>query len=315
MKKTPTFIKDGLIGVAIGTAAIIPGISGATIALVFGAFKKIVNAVSNLLSKHFWKNLLILLPFGLGAVLAVAGLIVPFQKAFEYCMFAIVCLFAAFIIGSFPSLIDNVRGKKITSINIVVLIIGFTIATMIGVCSILFDFKTQVDGLFAETPWYLYLILLGLGIISATGLTVPGFSASMLLLVVGFYKPILNLVKIDDIVANPGRFFGLIGCFGLGVIIGFFLFSYLMNYLMDHHAQSTHYTVMGFVAGSLVAIFANSDMVDYLEKLSNKTGVESILDLILTPIFVIIGLVLATLLTKYARKSKKEEEQTSHAEN
>ncbi len=313
MKKTPTFIKDGLVGLAIGTAAIIPGISGAAIALVFGVFKKIVNAVSNLLSKHFWKNLLILLPFGIGAILAVAGLIVPFQMAFEYCMFAIVCLFAAFIIGSFPSLYDNVRGKKITCINIIVLILGFIVAAMIGVCSILFNFKEQVDSLFLATPWYLYLILLGLGIISATGLTVPGFSASMLLLVIGFYKPILNLVNMNDIIANPGRFFGLIGCFGVGVVIGFFLFSYLMNWLMDKHAQSTHYTVMGFVAGSLVAIFANSDMKYYLDCLSEKTGILSLLDLILTPIFVVIGLALATLLTKYSRKCKEIEQ--SHATN
>ena len=307
MKKKTSILKDGLIGMAIGTAAIIPGISGATIALIFGAFKKIVNAVSHLLSKHFWKNLLILLPFGVGALLAVLGLIKPFQLAFEYCMFAIVCLFAAFIIGSFPSLFDNVRGKKVTPINIIVLIIGFIIAAMIGVCSLIFNFNEQVNKLFAETPVYLYFILLGLGIISATGLTVPGFSASMLLLVIGFYKPILNLVKIDDIVANPGRFIGLIGCFAIGVIIGFFLFSYLMNYLMDKHAQSTHYAVIGFVAGSLVAIFANSDMRDYIIALQNeKEGILQVLDMILAPIFTIIGIYLASLLTKYGRKKEKE---------
>ena len=39
-KKTPTVIKDGLTGLAIGTAVIVPGISGGTIALVFGAFNK-----------------------------------------------------------------------------------------------------------------------------------------------------------------------------------------------------------------------------------------------------------------------------------
>ncbi len=308
MEKKTNVIKDGLIGMAIGTAAIIPGISGATIALIFGAFKKIVEAVSNLLSKNFWKNLLILLPFGIGAILAVAGLIYPFQLAFEHCMFAIVCLFASFIIGSFPSLFDNVRGKKITKVNIVVLVIGFVIATMIGVFSILFHFDQQVNALFEETPIYLYFILLGLGIISASGLTVPGFSASMFLLVVGFYKPILNLVNFDEISSNPGRFIGLIGCFALGVVIGFFLISYLMNYLLDKHEQSTHYAVIGFVGGSLVAIFANSDMITYLTYLESKTGFAAILDLILTPIFVVIGLFLATLLTRYARKCRVEEE-------
>ena len=52
-KKAPTVIKDGATGMAIGTAIIVPGISGGTIALVFGAFKKIVDAVDNLFSKLF----------------------------------------------------------------------------------------------------------------------------------------------------------------------------------------------------------------------------------------------------------------------
>lgn len=307
MKKLPSFIKDGLVGIGIGTATIIPGISGATIALVFGSFKKIVNAVSNLLSKHFIKNLLILLPFGIGALLAVIGLIKPFQLAFEHCMFAIVCLFAAFIIGSFPGLIDNVKGSKPTKTNLILLIVGFIVAASIGILSICFKLDKEVNELFEKTPPYLYIILLGLGIIAATGLTVPGFSASMLLLVIGFYKPILNLVNIEQIKADPGRFFGLMGCFALGVIIGFFLWSYLMNYLLDKHAKSTHYTVIGFVSGSLVAIFANADMVSYIQSLSNRQGISRYLDWILAPIFIIIGLFLAFTLVKYARKMKQED--------
>ncbi len=304
MKKILSILKDGLVGMAIGTAAIIPGISGATIALVFGVFKKIVNAISGLLSKRFIKNLLILLPIGIGVIVAVLALIVPFQLAFKYCMFAIVCLFAAFIIGSFPGIIDNVKGQKPTIINIIVLIIGFLIAAAIGICSVCFSLDKSVENLFNETPWYLYLILLGLGIISASGLTVPGFSASMFLLVVGFYKPILNLVNIDLIKENPGRFFGLIGSFAGGVIIGFFLFSFLMSYLLEKHTLSTHYTILGFVAGSLVSIFVNADMFTYLNELSTRDGVMRYLDWILAPIFITIGLILAFLLIKYARKCK-----------
>ena len=158
-RKFPAWLKDGLVGVGIGAGAIIPGISGATIALVFKAYEKIVNSVSKLISKYFLKNLLILLPFGIGALLAVIGLIKPFQLAFEYCMFAIVCLFAAFIIGSFPGLIDNIKGKKVTKNNIIILIIGIIVAALIGILSICFNFNTAVNNLFAETPGYLYLIL------------------------------------------------------------------------------------------------------------------------------------------------------------
>ena len=71
--KVKESLKDGAVGAGIGCAVIVPGISGGTIALVTGAFKKIVTAVDKLFSKLFWKNLAILIPFGVGAVLAIAG--------------------------------------------------------------------------------------------------------------------------------------------------------------------------------------------------------------------------------------------------
>ena len=305
MKKMPIVLKDGLVGLGIGIGAIIPGISGATVALVFGCFKKIVNAVSGLLSKEFLKNLLILLPFGVGCLVSFLGLIKPFQLAFEHCMFAIVCLFAALIIGSYPGLIDNVRGKQIKPLNIVVFIIGFAVAAMIGVTSILTKSNETIVALFEERPFYLYLILVAIGAVAASGLTVPGFSASMLLLALGFYVPIINLFHFDFIKEYPGAFFGLIGSFMGGIVIGFFLLSYLMSFLLKNHPQNTHYTILGFVAGSLVAIFVNSQMFDYL---ANKAN---ILDWILTPIFVISGVAVAYLFVRFSRKQQALEEENA----
>ena len=236
-------------------------------------------------------------------------MVVPFQLAFEHCNFAIVCLFAAFIIGSFPGIVDNVKGQKVRPICIVVLSLAFLLAAAIGVVSVIVGFGQKIDNLFAETPFYLYLILFGLGIVCASGLTVPGFSASLLLLVVGFYDPILNLVHIEEIQNNPGRFFGILGSFGAGVIVGFFLFSFLMSFLLKKHTQSTHYAIIGFIGGSLVAIFVNSRMFDYI----NKHGGLQLLDWILAPIFIIVGIVLAYLLVHYSRKSKPEEEEIENA--
>lgn len=302
----PTVLKDGLVGAGIGTAAIIPGISGATIALIFGSFKKIVNAAGKLFSKQFLKNLLILLPFGIGLLIAVAALIKPFQLAFEYCMFAIICLFAAFIIGSLPGIVDNVRGQKPTKINIVVLIVSIIIAVSVGVLSIVFDLSNVIQTMFNDGKWYLYVILFALGIIAATGVTVPGFSASLLLLATGFYYPILNCVHFDFIKNNPGKFFGIIGVFFVGIFVGFFLWSKLMSFLLDKHKQSTHYAVLGFILGFLVSIFANSQMVGYIKGAVEKEN-GMLLDIILTPIFVAIGIIVAYTIVRYSRKHKNEE--------
>ena len=187
MKKgLPTPVKDGITGMAIGTAIIVPGISGGTIALVFGAFKKIVDAVDNLFTKNFWKSLGILIPFLLGSIIAVAALVFPFQLAFKYCMFSIVCLFAGFIFGSLPGIVDEVKDEKPNAVNFSQLFIGFLVAAMIGIFSLIFDFNAGITEVFASRPWYLYLIIFVVGIFGSTGLIVPGFSGSMLLMVIGF---------------------------------------------------------------------------------------------------------------------------------
>lgn len=300
-KKLPTPVKDGITGMAIGTAIIVPGISGGTIALVFGAFKKIVDAVDNLFTKAFWKNLLLLLPFLIGSIIAVAALVFPFQLAFEYCLFSIVCLFAGFIIGSLPGIVDQVKEKKPTIPNIVQLVIGFIFAGIIGVFSVIFDFYSGISTLFIERPWYLYLIIFVVGIFGSTGLIVPGFSGSMLLMVIGFYQPILDLVDFSNFWPNISLGF----VFALGVLVGFIIFSKLMNKLITNHKRSTLFVVIGFILGSLVSIFVNSQMFAYF-----KDGFW-LLDWILGPVLLIVGLTLSTLFVLYTRKHQGEENATN----
>lgn len=296
-KKLPTPIKDGITGMAIGTAIIVPGISGGTIALVFGAFKKIVDAVDNLFSKFFWKNLLVLLPFLIGSIIAVAALVFPFQLAFEYCLFSIVCLFAGFIIGSLPGIVDQVKEKKPSTSNILQITIGFIFAGIIGVFSVIFDFYSGISALFIERPWYLYLIIFVVGIFGSTGLIVPGFSGSMLLMVIGFYQPILDLVDFSNFWPNISLGF----VFALGVLVGFIIFSKIMNRLITNHKRSTLFVVIGFIVGSLVSIFVNSQMFAYF-----KDGFW-LLDYILGPILLVVGLTLSTLFVLYTRKHKGAE--------
>ena len=303
--KVKETLKDGAVGAGIGCAVIVPGISGGTIALVTGAFKKIVTAVDKLLSKLFWKNLAILIPFGIGAILAVAALYFPITLAFEHCMLAIVCLFAGFMIGSVPSIIDKVTDQKLNWKDIVFEIVGFIIVVGFGLLSIHFNLNTSVQGMFSNNDWYLYPILLGVGIISSTGLIVPGFSGSMLLMVIGFYDKILNLVK--QIPEQPLWSILRLFTFAIGVLVGFIVFSKTMKRLFEKHARATNFVVLGFLVGSIIAIFVNDQMFNYL-----KTSLNT-LDYILAPIFLIVGLVVSYLIVVYVRKHPESE--TQNAEN
>ena len=300
--KAKRILLDGAVGVGIGCAIIIPGISGGTIALITGVFKRIVDAVDDLLSKRFLKNLLILLPFGVGAILAVAGLLFPIKLAFEHCMLALTILFAAFMIGSVPQLYESsMKGKKINVVNIVGLIIGFLVVVAFGVLSIVVNLDKTVLKMFDENPFYLYPLIFAVGMISSMGLIVPGFSGSMLLMVLGFYDKVLALVlKIPE---QPGLSLLRLFVFAVGVLIGFILFSKLMKYMFDKHEQTTRCVVLGFLVGSIIAIFINSNMFNYFE----HTGVTQ-LDIILSPIFGVVGLAISLLIYFYMKKHPSEEE-------
>ena len=300
-KKVPVPIKDGAVGLAFGTAVIIPGLSGGTIALVFGAYKKIVCAVNDLFTKRFWKNLLILLPFVLGAVIAVAALIKPFELAFEYCLFSIVCLFGGFILGAIPGVHDKVKDEKATKKNWIQLIIGFIIAGIIGVFSVIFSSYPAITKLFIEKEWYLYFIIAIAGFLSSTGLIVPGFSGSMLLMIIGFYNPVLTLTL--DIVRGVDfwKDLSLFLAFTVGVGIGFVFFSKLMHRLFTFHERSTLFVVLGFLFGSLLSIFFNSQMFEYY------TSGMSLYDIIIGPFAFVLGTVLSYLLVVHTRKLQKQE--------
>ena len=248
---------------------------------------------------------MILLPFGIGAILAVAGLLFPIKLAFENCMLALTILFAAFMLGSLPSLYDaSIKGKKLNAANIIGLIVGLIVVVAFGVLSIGINLDKQVQGMFADNPFYLYPIIFGIGMISSMGLIVPGFSGSMLLMVLGFYDKILALVL--QIPEQPGLSILRLAVFAAGVAIGFVFFSKLMKYMFEKHEETTNCVVLGFLVGSIVAIFINSNMFNYFA----ETGV-TLLDVILSPIFAVIGLAASIAIYLYMRKHPEVKEENA----
>ena len=305
-KKFKTIVKDTAVGLGIGTAIIIPGISGGTIALITGTFKKIVNAVDQLFTKYFIKNLLILLPFGIGAVLAIAGLYVPMKIGLEQCLLAITCLFAGFMIGSVPSIGHSIGKEKLTTSNTIGVVVGFAVVIAFGILSICFNLDDQVQTMFDNNEFYLYPIIFGVGMVSSMGLIVPGFSGSMLLMVIGFYDKILLLVS--QIPANPGISILRLGVFAVGVAFGFVIFSKFMKYMFEKFPRTSNCIVLGFLVGSIIAIFVNSKTFAYFGFYDGVNHL-SLADYILSPIFTLLGLAGSLAIYFYSKKHPETEEQ------
>ena len=141
------------------------------------------------------------------------------------------------------------------------------------------------------------MIIFVVGIFGSSGLIVPGFSGSMLLLVIGFYQPILNLVDFSNFWPNVSLGF----VFALGVLVGFIILSKVMNRMITDHRIATLYVVVGFIFGSLISLFVNSQMFAYIGE-----GLK-LLDCILGPVLLIVGITLSTLFVLYTRKHKGDE--------
>lgn len=302
MKKFINWIYEFLRGIAIGIACIIPGVSGGTIAIITKCYDRIINSVGDIF-KHFVKSFLTLLPIFLGCGLAILGAWIPLHLAFENFMFAIVCLFAGLIVGGIGTIAEEIQGKKTNAKLIIVAIIAFVVAVMFGVTSVLIDKfggGYNVQEAFDNPQWWLYLMLIPVGIIASFALIVPGISGSMMLLVMGVYTPILALPsKISDGTISIGSAIGLLGCLALGVLIGFFLFSKLMAWLLSKHRLISFYAILGFVVGSIPALFVNKDIWSYYENHGVPTW-EIYVGLLL----LLVGFIVTFLLTRKMKNTK-----------
>ena len=275
--KVKEWFRKLVAGLAIGAGAAIPGVSGAAIAVIFHVYEDIIGAVNNFRKKFGWA-IKVLIPILLGIVIAVAICIVVFSYAFEYMMFVLICLFAGFLIGSFPGITDEVKGEKLTKKNVLLIGAGALFVIILGVLNIIAGLNHfSVADLFSPQPvWWLYLLLIPVGAVAAVALTVPGLSGSLILLILGFYRPLVDnvkdwaseMLKQGDF-SHTGALFGVLGCFAVGCLIGVVLVSKIMNILLKKCRKETFFVIIGFIGGSILVLFANSNIVDYYQTWAN----------------------------------------------
>ena len=324
MKKN-NFLRYFLSGIGIGIGAAIPGVSGGTIAVIFKVFDKIIWAISNLFKK-FKEAFIILLPVVLGAVAAAIPCLILFKVALDGFVFGIVSLFAGFIIGGFPSVRSEVKDVKIMQKHIALLTISLLFALAIGVCSVLFSDKINLRSHFENPEWWFYLVLIPVGMIAATAFIVPGISGSMILLVLGFYKPLLDTISVyvKDLSHHAGQLCGFLGALILGAVIGVLTIAKFLRYLLDKHHDSTFFVIIGFIIGSTISLFFNNDIYQYYllwagqESLHEmKPWMPMYVEIPIGIILLIGGAIGSFMLIKYSEKkssSEVEEESTNDEE-
>lgn len=318
------FFKRLIAGMGIGAGAAIPGVSGAAIALILHVYYDIIEAVNNFRKRFGWA-IKVLIPILLGIMVAVIACIIIFHLAFEYCMFVLICVFAGFLVGSFPGVTDEVKGVKIEKKHIISAIIAGIFVISLGVMSVVLGSKGGgVAQAFATMPWWLYLVLIPVGAVAAVALTVPGFSGSLILLIIGFYRPLMDNatlwgkeilgVGVAQSWSHFPHLIGMIGCFGVGCLIGVILISKLMSILLKKYHDLTYFVIIGFIVGSIFVLFFNYDIFNYYLVWGGKVieNINPVMPIYIEiPLGILVMLVsgfLSYLLVRYNRKNKNNQE-------
>ena len=248
--------KSGLLGVFIGLAIIIPGVSGAAVAIIFKLYENLLYAIGNLFKK-FGKCFLFLLPIGIGAIVGVGGGFFGVKKLLDLVPFAIVALFAGLMLGSYPAITDQLRGEKRTPKRTVLMIIGVIIPILIAVGS---TFISSADRSLENLTFYHYILFVLLGYAVGVTQIVPGMSATALLMMLGYFTPMMKSIGFGLLKNIPVLL--VFVCMFIGFIAGLLTFSKLLSLLLSKAKASTFYFISGLSLGSILTMFFNPEMYE-----------------------------------------------------
>ena len=247
----PAFVKDIIHGFAIGVAFIIPGFSGGSVAAILGIYERLVGAIADIF-KTFKKSLMMLLPILIGMAGGVITLLFPLEAALGAFPFPTVSLFVGLAIGGLPSIFEKLGGKP-SAPHIVSLALAFTSALSLSFLPIGEDVNLL------NVTFIGCLLLFLVGIVGSAALVVPGISGSMLLLIFGYYNPIVNMAT-DHLFKgrDVGVAFLVLSCVGLGIAFGFIAISVIMKKLLAACPKGTYYAILGFILGSLPTVYIST---------------------------------------------------------
>lgn len=299
-----SWLKSALTGFLVGLAVILPGISGATISILFKLYDKMLYAVSKIFKK-FKSCALFLLPIVIGGLI---GFLIGFfviQSVIEDYTFIVVCIFGGLMLGATPEIYQEIKGEKITPIRISLILIGFAFPVALAA---IFANVPELDltSTFVAFPWWIHLVGFLVGALISLTQIIPGLSATVLLMSIGFFKPMMNAVHFDTLINEPQwiLFFFL---FVVGFIVGFFLLSKVMSFFFKKWHTNMYFLITGLTFGSVVSIFYNNDVANVYETIWPNDSGKLALDLgVGIPLF-IVCVALTYLLVLYMKKRKEKE--------
>ncbi len=275
-------IKNILKGIVMGTANIIPGVSGGTMAVSMGIYDKLIHSVTHLL-KDFKESLKFLIPIAVGMGIALVGLSFIIEPAFEHFPLQTNCLFIGLIVGGLPAVCKKVKGKGIKVSYVLPFLIFFAI--VVGMAAI-----GEKEGAAADLSFSLWSVikLFVVGVIASATMVIPGVSGSMMLLLIGYYNPIVASIKnfvtalVSLDMAGIMQGCGVLVPMGIGIVVGVFAIAKLIEIIFEKFPIQAYWAIIGLIVASPFAIF-----------LLGEVGTVTVLSIVVSVLTFGIGFLIA----------------------
>lgn len=237
-----------LKGFLIGIANIIPGVSGGTLMITLGIYERIINAISHFFH-DFKENIKFLVPLGIGMVLSILLMSQLIGMCLEKFPFPTTLFFVGLILGGIPLLLRKVKDSPKKVSYWIIFVITFLFVAM-------FAFLKSGDYVvsFEDMNIMSYVLLFGVGMIASATMIIPGISGSFMLMLLGYYKPIIDTLRSLTEFSLLGHNLAILIPFGIGVLVGIVLVAKLIEFLLKKFEIPTYYGVLGFVLASMIAI-------------------------------------------------------------
>lgn len=240
----------------MGTADLVPGVSGGTIALVVGIYERLVRSVREagaalgaLVKVEFatvrdqlhqveWR---LVIPLVLGIVTAVVALAGLIERQLEERPTVMAGLFLGLVVVSVFVAWMRIRSHGARH---------WLIALAVG--SFLFAVLGMGDSRLIQDP--ALVVFAAAGALAVCAMILPGISGSLILVMVGLYAPVIGAVADRDV--------AVIAVFALGAIVGLSLFSQALHWALEHHHDDVMAGLVGLMAGSVRMLWPWPDGVN-----------------------------------------------------
>ncbi len=225
-------------GMVIGFGKVIPGLSGSVLAINMGVYEYAISCITNFFS-NIKENIKFLGLLGIGIIISISifsrGIYYALDNYYIITMFS----FIGLILGT-SKFNNNNKYRYISMFSFfIVLLLNFV----------------DINWNISVSNYYGFLYLFLIGIIDAMTMIIPGISGTAILMLLGVYNLIL---KTYSNIINPILFIDNITVlipFFMGVLIGVFVTSKIMNYCMMRYYMQTNMAIKGFLYGSVFSMF------------------------------------------------------------